>query len=158
MPLPLYFVGLLTPLFASLQSYPSHLQNKSDVLEVSPVADDAFAWNVILVPGEKSLYSGGCFHLNVKFPAQFPFKPPEVTFATRIYHCNVNDKGGICIDILKDQWTPALTMAKVFDALLELLDKPNPDSPLVAEIAKQYQSDKAKHDETAREWVKKYAQ
>ena len=57
-------------------------------------------------------YEGGVFFLAIQFPPDYPFKPPRIKFDTKIYHCNVNDKGGICLDILKDNWSPALTISR----------------------------------------------
>jgi ubiquitin-conjugating enzyme E2 D len=61
---------------------------------------------------EESPYTGGVFFLNIHFPTDYPFKPPKISFVTRIYHPNINSNGGICLDILKDQWSPALTIQK----------------------------------------------
>ena len=106
---------------------------------------------------EDSPYAGGVYFLNIQFPADYPFKPPRVQFTTRIYHCNVNSNGGICLDILKDQWSPALTTSKVLLSICSLLCEPNPDDPLVPEIADLLVKDRETHDNTAREWTQKYA-
>ena len=60
----------------------------------------------------ESPYTGGVFFLAIHFPTDYPFKPPKVNFTTRIYHPNINSNGSICLDILRDQWSPALTISK----------------------------------------------
>lgn len=59
-----------------------------------------------------SPYAGGVFFLSIMFPTDYPFKPPKVSFTTKIYHPNINANGSICLDILRDQWSPALTISK----------------------------------------------
>lgn len=122
-----------------------------------PVGDDMFHWQATIMGPDDSPYAGGVFFLDIHFPADYPFKPPKVHFTTRIYHCNINSNGGICLDILKDQWSPALTISKVLLSICSLLTDPNPDDPLVPDIAQLLKTDKTRHDSTAREWTSKYA-
>ena len=68
-----------------------------------------------------SPYSGGVFFLAIHFPTDYPFKPPKVNFTTRIYHPNINSNGSICLDILRDQWSPALTISKGIVVLRQVL-------------------------------------
>ena len=138
-------------------------------------------------PGD-SPYSGGVFFVTIHFPPDYPFKPPKVQFQTKVYHPNINSQGSICLDILKEQWSPALTISKVrrrrrmalpaplhadvrsppphppagghaqvLLSICSLLTDPNPDDPLVPEIAHIYKTDRSRYEETAREWTRKYA-
>ena len=122
-----------------------------------PANDDLFHWSATIMGPDDTPYHGGLFFLDIHFPADYPFKPPKVTFSTRIYHCNINSNGGICLDILKDQWSPALTISKVLLSICSLLSDPNPDDPLVPDIAKLLKEDEKKHNEYAREWTQNYA-
>ena len=77
---------------------------------------------------------------------------------TKCFHPNIHfETGEICLDILKDQWSPALTISKVLLSISSLLTDANPDDPLVPEIAHIYKTDKSKYEATAREWTRKYA-
>lgn len=67
-------------------------------------------FSILLQPD--SPYQGGVFFLTIHFPTDYPFKPPKVAFTTRIYHPNINSNGSICLDILRSQWSPALTISK----------------------------------------------
>jgi ubiquitin-conjugating enzyme E2 D/E len=122
-----------------------------------PIGDDLFHWQATIMGPSDSPYSGGVFFLAIHFPTDYPFKPPKVNFTTRIYHPNINSNGSICLDILRDQWSPALTISKVLLSICSMLTDPNPDDPLVPEIAHVYKTDRSRYESTAREWTRKYA-
>jgi ubiquitin-protein ligase len=122
-----------------------------------PIGDDLYKWQATIMGPEGSPYHGGVFYLTIDFPQDYPFKSPRIAFTTPIYHCNINSSGGICLDILKDQWSPALTISKVLLSICSLMDDPNPNDPLVPTIADLLRNNKTLHDETARNMTMKYA-
>jgi len=122
-----------------------------------PVGDDLLNWQGIIVGPEGTPYVGGVFKLEIVFPSDYPYKAPKVTFATPIYHCNINRAGNICLDILKDKWSPVLTIGKVLLSICSLLSDPNPDDPLAPEIAEVFKNNRTKHDETAAAYTARYA-
>eukprot|EP00735_Rhodelphis_limneticus_P012609 TRINITY_DN5919_c0_g1::TRINITY_DN5919_c0_g1_i1::g.9919::m.9919 TRINITY_DN5919_c0_g1::TRINITY_DN5919_c0_g1_i1::g.9919 ORF type:complete len:201 (-),score=14.12,sp/P52483/UB2E3_MOUSE/75.15/7e-86,UQ_con/PF00179.21/1.1e-46,Prok-E2_B/PF14461.1/1e-05,RWD/PF05773.17/0.0025,UEV/PF05743.8/0.099 TRINITY_DN5919_c0_g1_i1:108-632(-) len=123
----------------------------------APKGDNLYEWVSTIVGPAGSPYAKGVYFLDISFPNDYPFKPPKVTFRTRIYHCNINSKGDICLDILKDNWSPALTISKVLLSISSLLTDANPLDPLVASIAQQYLTDREEHDRIATEWTTRYA-
>ncbi|KAE8077832.1 hypothetical protein FH972_016356 [Carpinus fangiana] len=77
-----------------------------------PVAEDMFHWQATIMGPPDSPYAGGVFLVTIHFPPDYPFKPPKVAFRTKVFHPNINSNGSICLDILKEQWSPALTISK----------------------------------------------
>jgi len=120
-------------------------------------SNDLFRWEGIIFGPSDSPYAGGVFKLNIMFPTDYPFKSPTITFSTRIYHPNINSAGAICLDILKTQWSPALTIGKVLLSICSLLTDPNPNDPLVPEIANIYKTNRAEYDKQAKLHTLKYA-
>jgi ubiquitin-conjugating enzyme E2 D/E len=118
---------------------------------------DIYKWTATLLGPEDTPYAGGLFNLAIQFPTDYPFKPPKVAFTTKVYHPNINAQGGICLDILKDQWSPALSISKVLLSISSLLDEANPKDPLVPEVARLYETNRAEFNRVAREWTLQYA-
>ena len=132
--------------------------NPPDNCSAGPEKDDLFRWEGVIIGPSDSPYTGGAFHLKILFPVDYPFKCPTITFTTKIYHPNINSAGIICLDILKNNWSPALTISKVLLSICSLLTDPNPNDPLVPEIAHIYKANRAEYDETAKTWTARYAQ
>jgi len=122
-----------------------------------PVDDDLFHWQATIIGPEDSPYHGGIFLINIHFSSDYPFKPPKCQFLTKIYHPNINSQGGICLDILKDNWSPALTVSKLLLSICSLLTDPNPDDPLVIDIAEIYKKNRELYIEKAKEYTLFYA-
>ena len=122
-----------------------------------PRGDNVYLWDAMIVGPIETPYEGGIFNLEIYFPTDYPFKPPKVLFSTKIYHPNISTSGAICLDILKDQWSPALTISKVLLSICSLLSDPNPKDPLMPDIADEYIHDKPRYELTAKLWTQKYA-
>jgi len=122
-----------------------------------PVGDNLFNWSGTISGPVDTPYENGIFKLSIIFPRDYPYKAPKVKFVTPIYHCNINEDGQICLDILKDKWSPILTIGKVLLSICSLLSDPNPDDPLNPDVADIFLSDRDFHDRMAREHTRKYA-
>lgn len=121
------------------------------------VNNNIFHWEATIIGPSDSPYEGGIFKLDIQFPEKYPFKPPKIKFLTRIYHPNISKQGLICVDILKTNWSPALTTSKVLLSICSLLNDPNPDDPLEPDISQEYKTNYETYVNTAKSWTKIYA-
>ncbi|KAF7730526.1 hypothetical protein EC973_001907 [Apophysomyces ossiformis] len=134
------------------------IRNPTPGIVVTAEENDVFRWKGLLSGPENSPYKGGTFKLDIVFSADYPFKPPTIKFMTKIYHPNIDDDGAICMDLLKaDVWKPANRVIQILEALIILLEEPNPDDALVGSIAEVYNSNRAKFRKLAKEYVDKFA-
>ena len=121
------------------------------------IEDDIFHWQATIIGPEDTPYYGGVFELRIEFPQDYPFKSPNIIFMTKIYHCNINSNGNICLDILKEQWSPALTISKVLLSICSLMNDQNPNDPLTPDAADMYINDREHFIEIAKDYTLRYA-
>ncbi|KAI3675026.1 hypothetical protein L1987_84607 [Smallanthus sonchifolius] len=126
-------------------------------ISASPSEENMRYFNVMILGPTQSPYEGGVFKLELFLPEEYPMSAPKVRFLTKIYHPNIDKLGRICLDILKDKWSPALQIRTVLLSIQALLSAPNPDDPLSENIAKHWKSNEAEAVETAKEWTLLYA-
>jgi len=140
-----------------LREVHSIVRDEPKSISAGPIGDYLYRWNATMAGPEGSLYEGGIFFLNLIFPFDYPFKPPKVTFVTPILHTNINKNGVISLDILSDCWSPALKVSNILLSISALLTDPNPDDPLVPELATLYKTDRQAYNDTVKKHVEKHA-
>ena len=119
--------------------------------------DNLMEWEANILGPTNSPYTGGVFKLSLSFTDKYPFKPPKIKFITKIFHPNINRNGSICLDILNNNWSPALTIIKVLLSISSLLTDPNPKDPLDKEAANLYLNNIEEYNKKARLYTIQYA-
>jgi len=114
-------------------------------------------FKVVIDGPSDSPYEGGKFKVELFLPDEYPMAPPKVRFMTKLYHPNIDKLGRVCLDILKEKWSPALQIRTVLLSIQALLSAPNPDDFLDADVAEKWKSDEHGAKAKAREWTLQYA-
>lgn len=115
-------------------------------------------WQGLIVP-DNPPYDKGAFRIEINFPAEYPFKPPKITFKTKIYHPNIDEKGQVCLPVISaENWKPATKTDQVIQSLIALVNDPQPEHPLRADLAEEYSKDRKKFCKNAEEFTKKYGE
>lgn len=128
----------------------SHLRVQKDVNELDvpdsisvsfPDPDDLMNLQVQLTPQE-GFYTRASFRFSIKVPDDYPHKPPKVKCVTNVYHPNIDLQGNVCLNILRQDWNPVLTLSSILYGLQLLFLEPNPDDPLNKDAAELLKKDK----------------
>jgi ubiquitin-protein ligase len=104
-------------------------------IHVFPAPDNIHFWRALIEGPPNSPFEGGVFLLNVIVPDDYPLRAPQIAFETPIYHCNVNDSGKICLNILQEGWSPALSIPKCLEGIRIMMMNPDTDYALRQWIA-----------------------
>ena len=140
------------------KEYEELIKNPPDNCSAGPKNEaNYYLWTAQIIGPDDTPYAGGIFNLEINYPSEYPFKPPKINFKTKVYHPNIDSSGSICLDILKDKWSPALNISKVLLSICSLMDDPNPDDPLVTDIANEFKNNRQVYYQTARSWTSIYA-
>jgi ubiquitin-protein ligase len=120
--------------------------------------ENIYGEHIVFMKGPKDTpFEDGIFKLSIYLPEDYPFKAPKIKFITKMYHPNISEEGTICIDILKDQWSSALRLNTVILSISSLLVNPNPNDPLVPDIANEFVKNRKTYNENVIKYVKKYS-
>jgi ubiquitin-protein ligase len=135
-----------------------HQKNPTPFGNATPVGEDLNKWTIVLVGPSSTPYSGGIFRVKVRFPEEYPFKPPTVKFLTKIYHPNVTASSGeVCPELLTENWKPHLNIRYIMECLRTLLICPNPTNPLDEQIGLHYIENRDEFNALAEKWTKMHA-
>jgi len=132
--------------------------DKSSQIKIDLIDESPFHLKGSFPGPQETPYEGGHFEVDIVIPETYPFQPVKMKFITKVYHPNISSaSGAICLDILKDAWSPVLTLKSTLISLQSLLCSPEPNDPQDAEVAKHYMTSKSSFEDTATYWTQIYA-
>lgn len=109
---------------------------------VAPFPHNMMLMHAIIQGPTDSEWEGGIFHLLIRFPSDYPLKPPNVRFLSKMFHPNIYPDGRICLDILHRQWSTGYDLSAVLTSIQSLLSDPNESSPARMEASILYQENR----------------
>lgn len=105
-----------------------------------PNANDLTKFRVSICP-DTGYWAGATYIFTFTIPPHYPHSPPKVECNTKIYHPNIDLRGKVCLNILREDWKPVLDINSVIYGLIYLFYEPNPDDPLNTEAAELFRKD-----------------
>ncbi|TKA28384.1 hypothetical protein B0A50_03851 [Salinomyces thailandicus] len=135
--------------------------NPPDGVSISlPSESDFNVWHATISGPSDSVYAGGNWKVEITLPKEYPFKPPQLSFKTKIYHPNVtnDERGAMCLGMLRaDEWKPPNKIADVLKLVRAVMAAPQPEDAVETSIAEQFRNNRKEFDKIAKEWVNKHA-
>lgn len=135
-----------------------NIQKDEKEIKVKLVNNDLKHWKARIKGPMNTCYEGGVFDIDIIIPEEYFFKPPKMRFETKIWHPNISSvTGAIGLDILKNEWCPALRLRTAIISVQALMSAPVPEEPQDAVVAHQYLNNIEEFNQKAKLWVKLYA-
>ncbi|CAA6672738.1 unnamed protein product [Spirodela intermedia] len=137
----------------------------------APQDNNILLWNAVIFGPDDTPWDGGTFKLTLQFSEDYPNKPPNVRFVSRMFHPNIYADGSICLDILQNQWSPIYDVAAVLTSIQVIPRnpflsspasssvfpvtalRPEPNSPANSEAARMFSENKREYNRRLREIV-----
>lgn len=146
------------------KSSPAQLRAAKDFREISlpnfvsicqPKPADVMNYKITIKPDE-GYYRGGKFVFDLKIPNTYPHEPPKLKCETSVYHPNIDQEGNVCLNILREDWKPVLTINSIIYGLLYLFYEPNPEDPLNKEAAELLKNDRRQFENNVRRYNRQH--
>jgi len=118
-----------------------------------PDPDDLLSFKLIIYPDE-GFYRNGQFTFSFKIGAAYPHEPPKVKCETKVYHPNIDLEGNVCLNILREDWKPVLTINSIVYGLQYLFLEPNAEDPLNKEAAQELQTSRRMFEQNVQKTMK----
>eukprot|EP01040_Poterioochromonas_malhamensis_P006819 gene6819-7350_t len=122
-------------------------------IQAAPFDNNIMVWQAVILGPDDTPWEGGVFKLLLEFSEEYPNRPPQVKFLSKLFHPNVYNDGKICLDILQNQWSPIYDISAILTSIQSLLSDPNPASPANAEASQLYERDRREYNRRVRQVV-----
>uniref|UniRef100_A0A4X2MDJ1 E2 ubiquitin-conjugating enzyme n=1 Tax=Vombatus ursinus TaxID=29139 RepID=A0A4X2MDJ1_VOMUR len=140
--------GLKEILKLEMKNFPNFQVDKANLL----------TWQGLILPHNPP-YGKGAFRIKISFPAEYPFKSSKITLKTKTYHPNIHEKGQLCLPVISaENCKPATKTDQVIQSLIALTNDPQPERPLLADLAEAYSKDLEQFCKNTEEFTKKYGE
>ncbi|SBT50237.1 NEDD8-conjugating enzyme UBC12, putative (UBC12) [Plasmodium ovale wallikeri] len=112
-----------------------------DGVELFPIDENDLKEIGILVTPREGCFNGKTVEFVIKFRDTYPITPPKILCRSKIFHPNIDEKGNVCLNVLKLEWNPIINLQMLILGLLLMLNEPSTDDPFNKAAAEVYKSD-----------------
>ncbi len=121
------------------------VKDENHFVEITDSNEQVITYKLKIFGPKDSPFENGVYYIEVKiYLSEYPYQPPKINFISKIFHPNISDEN-ICIDILDDQWSAAMSLLSIMKSLENLLINPNPDSPMDSKAADSLINDESNY-------------